>query len=272
MNDLATSAYPGGRADGHRRCPRGSPCPSVGAARRGQRPGARRPVRAGHFPAADRQHGHPGRRRPRLRRGDRDRPRPERRASPRARTCSSPSPTRAGTSPTSASSSGSNGPGTGATVRTNAQGVAQVLYEAPARTDATANQTVLIVARPVGDGLQRRGLRLGADRAALRGAAALPANPDNLLPECDFLVEPAVGPVPAPTRSIVFQSTSHDPDGTIIRYEWNFGDGTSGDRPIRPSVYRVAGRLHGDATPSSTTTAAQATCVTATPGITVILR
>ena len=32
---------------------------------------------------------------------------------------------------------GSNGPGTGATVRTNAQGVAQVLYEAPARTDAT---------------------------------------------------------------------------------------------------------------------------------------
>src|SRR6185369_1686667 len=106
---------------------------------------------------------------------------------------------------------GSNGPGTGATVRTNAQGIAQVLYEAPARTDATANQTVLVKARVVGN--DANGALYHSVRIELRSAEPrlFPANPDNLLPKCFFLTEPNVGPFKRNTV-IGFHSTSSDPD------------------------------------------------------------
>jgi hypothetical protein len=135
---------------------------------------------------------------------------------------------------------GSNGPGTGATVRTNAQGVAQVLYEAPARTDATANQTVLVLARLVSD--DANGASYHSVRIELRSAEPrlFPANPDNLIPKCFFITEPNVGPFRANTV-IGFHSTSSDPDGVIVRYEWNFGDGTTGDSPDVAKVYRAAG-------------------------------
>jgi len=135
---------------------------------------------------------------------------------------------------------GSNGPGTGATVRTNAQGVAQVIYEAPARTDATANQTVLVMARLVSN--DANGASYHRVRIELRSAEPklFPANPTNLPPHCDFITEPAVGPFKTNTV-IGFHSTSFDPDGVIIRYEWNFGDGTTGDQPDNAKVYRTAG-------------------------------
>jgi hypothetical protein len=135
---------------------------------------------------------------------------------------------------------GSNGPGTGATVRTNAQGVAQVLYEAPARTDATANQTVLVMARLVGN--DANGILYHRVRIELRSAEPrlFPANPDNVLPKCFFIVEPNAGPYRTNTV-IGFHSTSSDPDGVIIRYEWNFGDGTTGDQPDNAKVYRSPG-------------------------------
>src|SRR5207245_3198626 len=44
----------------------------------------------------------------------------------------------------------SNVPGTAATLRSDPNGVAALVYEAPARTDATANQSVIASARPVG--------------------------------------------------------------------------------------------------------------------------
>jgi len=135
---------------------------------------------------------------------------------------------------------GSNGPGTGATVRTNAQGVAQVLYEAPARTDATANQTVLVMARLVSN--DANGVFYHRVRIELRSAEPklFPANPTNVPPHCDFITEPAVGPFKTNTV-IGFHSTSFDTDGVIIRYEWNFGDGTTGDQPDNAKVYRTAG-------------------------------
>jgi hypothetical protein len=136
---------------------------------------------------------------------------------------------------------GSNGPGTGATVRTNAQGVAQVLYEAPARTDATANQSVLVMARLVGTDANGALNTYHRVRIELRSAEPrlFPANPDNADPKCNFITEPNVGPFRTNTV-IGFHSTSSDPDGVIVRYEWNFGDGTTGDSPDTAKVYRTA--------------------------------
>jgi hypothetical protein len=135
---------------------------------------------------------------------------------------------------------GSNGPGTGATVRTNAQGVAQVLYEAPPRTDATANQSVLVLARLVGNDFN--GATYHSVRIELRSAEPrlFPANPDNVDPKCNFITEPATGPFRR-GQVIGFHSTSSDTDGVIIRYEWNFGDGTTGDSPDTAKVYTRAG-------------------------------
>src|SRR5688572_11343569 len=43
------------------------------------------------------------------------------------------------------------GPGFAVTAVTDAQGVALVVYQVPVRTDATADQIVMIAARPIGD-------------------------------------------------------------------------------------------------------------------------
>ena len=164
---------------------------------------------------------------------------------------------------------GSNGPGTGATVRTNAQGVSQILVEAPARTDASANQTFLVMARLVGNDANGAFNTYHRVRIELRSAEPklFPANPTNLDPKCNFITEPADGRIRA-NQVIGFHSTSFDPDGVVIRYEWNFGDGTSGDSPDTAKVYRTPG--------SYTVThsvidddGARSTCTTVAPGIVV---
>jgi hypothetical protein len=144
----------------------------------------------------------------------------------------------------------SNGPGTGATVRTNAQGVAQVIYEAPARTDATANMTVLVNARPVGTDFEGQVYR--TVRIELRAAEPrlFPQNPaGNTPPSCGFAVQ-VVGKstctsatsctIPINT-SVLFQSTSFDTDGTIVRYFWSFGNGRNADHPDTSTSYSIAG-------------------------------
>jgi PKD domain-containing protein len=79
-------------------------------------------------------------------------------------------------------------------------------------------------------------------RIELRSAEPrlFPANPDNLPPKCLFITEPNVGPFRR-NSVIGFHSTSSDSDGVIIRYEWNFGDGTTGDAPDTAKVYTTAG-------------------------------
>src|SRR5688572_895701 len=79
------------------------------------------------------------------------------------------------------------GPGFAVTVRTNADGIARVVYQAPPRTDATADQTVLIAARPIGDDASNMVYR--TVRIELRSAEPrlFPPNPSNAAPSCQFV-------------------------------------------------------------------------------------
>jgi hypothetical protein len=142
------------------------------------------------------------------------------------------------------------GVGTGLQVRTNAQGIAAVVYEAPARTDATANQTVLVSARPVGtdaNGALYRTVRIELRQAEPR---LFPQNPNgDIAPHCDFTVEvTGKSSCPTPTSctipvntSVLFQSTAFDPDGVIVRYFWSFGNGKTADHPDVSTSYSIAG-------------------------------
>jgi len=132
-----------------------------------------------------------------------------------------------------------NGPGTGITVRTNSSGVAQAVYEAPARTDATANQSVLISARPVGTDFG--GAIYRTVRIELRSAEPrlFPQVPGNKAPTCNFAVQAPNGF--RTNVSILFQSTASDSDGTIVRYDWDFGNGTRSDHPDVNASYRSPG-------------------------------
>jgi hypothetical protein len=129
--------------------------------------------------------------------------------------------------------------GTSVTARTNAQGIAQVVYEAPARTDATANQSVTILARQVGDNAD--GAMYHRTRIELRSPEPrlFAPNPNNEAPECNFAVQAPNGFRAGTT--ILFQTTSFDTDGAIVRYEWFFTDGTVNDHPDIAHVFRSPG-------------------------------
>jgi hypothetical protein len=167
------------------------------------------------------------------------------------------------------------GPGFAVTVPTDGSGVARVTYQVPPRTDATADQTVLIAARPIGDDAGTAMYR--TVRIELRSAEPrlFPQNPNNAGPSCSFVIEiprgsscaipPTPPPVPTPTPSgsptttpsaapsagpttgacrnapILVQTTSFDGDGTIVRYLWNFGNGRTSDAPDSVTSYSVAG-------------------------------
>jgi hypothetical protein len=138
---------------------------------------------------------------------------------------------------------------TDAIVRTNGSGLAQLVYRTPPRTDATANQSILISARPVGvdfNGAFYRTVRLELRSAEPRLFPNVPncdtpnAPPPpacNESPTCSFVIEAPDGFRVG--RSILFQTTASDPDSEIVRYEWFFGDGTS---PVYfPDVNHVYG-------------------------------
>ncbi len=122
---------------------------------------------------------------------------------------------------------------------TNNQGIAQIIYTSPPRTDATANQSVLVVARPVSS--DANGAVYRSVRIELRSAEPrlFPQVPGNLAPTCSFVIEAPSG---FRTRvSILFQSTSSDPDGTVVRYQWFFGDGVQDTHPDENHVYLASG-------------------------------
>jgi len=134
------------------------------------------------------------------------------------------------------------------TAVTDANGIAQVIYYSPERTDFTANQSLIIQARPITDDLN--GAVYRTVRIELRSAESRifpPAAPTDLPPKCQFITEPAVGPFPAGSQ-VLFQSTSipqaKGPNGTssvIVRYQWYFGDGGTADKSDVNHVYSVAG-------------------------------
>jgi hypothetical protein len=136
-------------------------------------------------------------------------------------------------------------------VTTDGNGVAQVIFTAPPRTDATANQTMLVLARPVGDdanGALYRSVRIELRTAEPRLFPEIPecglqGSPSgsacNQPPVCNFAVQ-----APSGFRTnvtILFQSTSADPDGTIVRYFWDFGNGKRADNPDPATVYFTPG-------------------------------
>jgi hypothetical protein len=133
------------------------------------------------------------------------------------------------------------GPGFAVSVGTDTQGVARVVYQVPVRTDATADQTVIIAARPVGNDATAAVYR--TVRIELRSAEPrlFPPTPGNAAPECGIVVETPNGL--RTNVAILFQSSSFDPDGTIVRYEWFCGNGDGGPsyRPDIACVYRTAG-------------------------------
>ncbi len=170
------------------------------------------------------------------------------------------------------------GPGFAVSVRTDGQGVARVIYQAPPRTDATANQTVLIAARPIGN--DAGGAVYRTVRIELRSPEPrlFPPNPTNVSPTCRMVIEIPRGscgvlpspsptpaapippgttlpPAPAPSaapgtggacpvrvnQSVLVQTASFDPDGVIVRYLWNFGNGRSSDAPDAATSYSRPG-------------------------------
>jgi PKD repeat protein len=126
------------------------------------------------------------------------------------------------------------------TAVTNGNGIAQVIYTSPQRSDFTANQRVMIAARPItGDALGQFYRTVSIE---LRSAEPrlFPQVPGNKAPICNFVMEPATGLVPVNT-DLLAQSTSSDPDGIIVRYEWDFGDGAVSDHPDVVHRYGFSG-------------------------------
>ena len=142
----------------------------------------------------------------------------------------------------------SNGPGTGATVRTDSQGNAQIIYQAPARTDATANQFVQVSARPFGTDAKAANYRVVAIELRQAEPRLFAPNPNNSLPSCGFTLEAAGGGVCTPgacvvkiNQQILVQSNGSDSDGTIVRYFWDFGNGRQADSPDAATSYSKPG-------------------------------
>jgi hypothetical protein len=137
-------------------------------------------------------------------------------------------------------STSGTGLGTGLVLTTGANGIAQASYEAPPRTDFTANSSVLITARPVGAdfaGQVYRTVRIELRSAEPRFFPQIP--PDGGI-NCSFTVEPGFGPYRVNSVISLF-STSSSAQGPILRYEWFFGDGTKDDKPNIAKVFRFPG-------------------------------
>jgi hypothetical protein len=121
-----------------------------------------------------------------------------------------------------------------ATVLTGANGIAQVIYTAPPRTDSAGDTFVGINARPVGT--DANGVIYKSVTIELKAAEPklFPTGSGTLT--CGFVVEAPLGAANCTSATectvrtgaqVLFQDASHG--SNIIRFEWFFGDGTGVD-------------------------------------------
>jgi hypothetical protein len=119
-------------------------------------------------------------------------------------------------------------------------GTAQVLYKAAARTDATANQIVLVRARPISTDATGQIYRQVSIELRSAEGRLFPEVFGNAAPDCKIVVQAPFGFLT--DRSILFQSASSDEDGFIVRYFWTFGDDSPpSDKPDVEHHYDVPG-------------------------------
>lgn len=130
---------------------------------------------------------------------------------------------------------------------TGTNGVAQVVYRVPERISVTAIQRVFIRARLVSDDASGQVFRSAQVELRPAEVRRFPEDPENTLPECNFFIDPEIGPRNGayPTNFVVrFRSTSADDEGPIVRYYWDFGDGSFDDKPDTSHAWRRAGNFN----------------------------
>jgi PKD repeat protein len=126
------------------------------------------------------------------------------------------------------------------TAVTGPDGTATVIYTAPFRTDFTANGTIQVAARPLGTDARSAIYRTVAIELRSAEGRLFPPKKDNSLPKCGIVIQAPFGFKTG--QSILFQTSSFDSDGTIVRYFWTFGDDSeSEDKPDVNHQYKVAG-------------------------------
>ena len=62
--------------------------------------------------------------------------------------------------------------------------------------------------------------------------------PPNQLPQVSITASPTSGYAPL---NVAFTSSAHDPDGSIVSYSWNFGDGTTSTATAPSHLYQSSG-------------------------------
>jgi hypothetical protein len=111
---------------------------------------------------------------------------------------------------------------------TGSDGRARIVFTAPPRTDIDTHTSVMVQGRVVGDdfaGYDWMSRVVEIEILPVDGRRYPPdTNPQG--PVCSYVREPRFG-VYYVGQPIRFQSTSYDPDGYIVRYEWAFADGTT---------------------------------------------